>query len=174
MEPEQDKTLKVLEVAIQMEVDGKKFYLKAAKESGHAMGKKLFESLAAEEDIHRRKFEEIYRALQGKRGWPATDLRPDGGKSLRTVFARAIDEGGSTAKAGATELDAVKTAIDMENKTYDYYRTQGQVATYDAEKNFYDALMAQEREHSLVLVDYYEYLKDPAGWFAQKEHPSLD
>ncbi|GAH21770.1 unnamed protein product, partial [marine sediment metagenome] len=26
----------------------------------------------------------------------------------------------------------------------------------------------------LVLLDYYEYLKDPAGWFVRKEHPSLD
>ena len=31
-----------------------------------------------------------------------------------------------------------------------------------------------EKEHQLVLLDYYEYLKDPAGWFVKKEHPSLD
>jgi hypothetical protein len=33
---------------------------------------------------------------------------------------------------------------------------------------------AEEREHHLILLDYYEYLKDPAGWFVKKEHPSLD
>jgi hypothetical protein len=25
-----------------------------------------------------------------------------------------------------------------------------------------------------VLVDYQEYLSDPATWFTNKEHPSLD
>jgi rubrerythrin len=170
MEAEQDKTLRALQVAIQMEVDGKEFYLKASRESGNELGKKLLASLASEEDVHRQKFEEIYRALREKKGWPETDFTPDGGKSLRTLFAVAS----SGVKAQASELDAVKTAMAMENKTYDYYKDQSRTATYDGERDFYQALMAQEREHYLVLLDYYEYLKDPAGWFVQKEHPSLD
>ncbi len=64
--------------------------------------------------------------------------------------------------------------MDMENKTYDFYKSQGKNATYDAERDFYEALAAQERGHHMVLLDYYEYLKDPAGWFVKKEHPSLD
>ena len=173
MEAEQDKTLRALQVAIQMEVDGKDFYLKASQESGNELGKKLLESLADEEDVHRQKFEEIYRALKEKKGWPETDFAQDGGKSLRTLFATAT-AAGSGIKAQASEHDAVKTAMDMENKSYDYYKVQSQTATYDGERDFYQALMAQEREHYLVLLDYYEYLKDPTGWFVQKEHPSLD
>ena len=173
MEAEQAKALRALQVAIQMEIDGKEFYLKASRESGNELGKKLLESLASEEDVHRRTFEEIYRALEEKKGWPETDFKPDGGKSLRTIFANAI-EAGSEMKAQASELDAVKTAMAMENKTYDYYKDQDQTATYDGERDFYQALTAQEREHYLVLLDYYEYLKDPASWFAQKERPSLD
>ena len=173
MEAEQDKALRALQVAIQMEIDGKEFYLKASRESGNELGKKLLESLASEEDVHRRTFEEIYRALEEKKGWPETDFKPDGGKSLRTIFANAI-EAGSEMKAQASELDAVKMAMAMENKTYDYYKDQDQTATYDGERDFYQALTAQEREHYLVLLDYYEYLKDPASWFAQKERPSLD
>jgi rubrerythrin len=173
MEAEQDKTLRALQVAIQMEIDGKEFYLEASRDSGNELGKKLLESLAGEEDVHRLTFEEIYRALKEKKGWPETDFKPDGGKSLRTIFATVI-EAGLEVKPQATELDAVKTAMAMENKTYDYYKDQGQTATYDGERDFYQALMAQEREHYLVLLDYYEYLKDPAAWFVQKEHPSLD
>lgn len=173
MEAEQDKTLRALQVAIQMEIDGKEFYLKASRESSNELGRKLLESLASEEDLHRQKFEEIYRALKEKKGWPETDFKLDGGKSLRTLFTTAT-EAGSVMKAQVTEFDAVKTAMAMENKTYDYYKDQSQTATYDGERDFYQALMAQEREHYLVLLDYYEYLKDPAAWFVQKEHPSLD
>ncbi len=172
MEIEQDKTLKALQTAIQMEIEGKEYYLKASQESSNQAGKELLQSLAGEEDVHRQKFEQIYRAIQAQKAWPVTDFQPDGGQRLRTILARASGETG--VKASATELDAVQTAMTMENKTYDYYKSQGENATYDAERDFYHTVAAEEREHYLILLDYYEYLKDPAGWFVTKEHPSLD
>jgi len=72
------------------------------------------------------------------------------------------------------EIDAVKTAMDMENETYDFYKKQAEGAAYDAEKSFYEALAVQEEEHHRLLLDYYEFLKNPAAWFVQKEHHSLD
>jgi len=174
MATEQNKTLKALQIAIQMEIDGKEYYLKASQESSNELGKKLLESLASEEDTHRQKFEEIYSAIRSKKAWPATDFQPDGGKRLRTIFTRATKEIGPSIKSLATELDTIQTAMDLENKTYDFYKSQGGNATYDTERGFYETLAAEEREHHLVLLDYYEYLKDPAGWFVRKEHPSLD
>ena len=171
---EQDKTLKGLQVAIQMEIDGKEYYLKASRESGNELGKKLLEKLAAEEDSHRQRFEQIYNAIKDKKGWPTTDFQPDGGKTLRTIFARATDQMGAKAKAPATELDAIQTAMGMENKTFDYYTRQGSGATHNAERDFYYTVAGEEKEHYLILLDYYEYLKDPAAWFVQKEHHSLD
>jgi len=174
MVTEQDKTLKALRIAIQMEIDGKEYYLKASRESDNELGRKLLQSLAAEEDIHRQKFEEIYSAIQNRKDWPVTDFQPDGGKSLRTIFARATEEIGSNVKAHDTELDAIQTAMEMENKTYDFYKSQSEKAKFDAERDFYEAVAVEEREHHIILLDYYEYLKDPAGWFVKKEHPSLD
>jgi len=170
----QDKTLRALQIAIQMEIDGKEYYLKASQKSSNELGKKLLESLATEEDYHRKKFEEIYNALSGKKAWPTTDFQPDGGRRLRTIFARTTDEMDSNIKSLATELEAIQTAMDMENKTHDFYKSQGENATYDAERDFYEILATEEREHHLILLDYYDYLKDPAGWFVKKEHPSLD
>ena len=174
MVTEQDKTLEALQIAIRMEIDGKEYYLKASQKSSSELGKKLLKSLAAEEDIHRQKFEEIYSAIQNKRAWPVTDFQPDGGKRLRTIFAKTTEGIGSRIKASATELDAIQTAMDMENKTHDFYKSQSKNATHDAERDFYETLAAEEKEHHLVLLDFYEYLKDPAGWFVKKEHPSLD
>ncbi len=174
MVTEQDKTLGALQIAIQMEIDGKEYYLKASQESSNELGKKLLKSLAAEEDVHRQKFEEIYSALRNKKAWPKTDFQPDRGKRLRTIFASKIEEIGSKVKAPTTELEAVQIAMDMENKTYDFYKIQGRNATYDAERSFYDTVAAEEREHHRVLLDYYDYLRDPAGWFVKMEHPSLD
>lgn len=174
METEQDKTMKALKIAIQMEVDGKKYYRKASRESSSELGKKLLVSLAAEEDNHQQKFKEIYNAIRNTKTWPETNFQPDGGESLRTIFAKATAEMGSNIKTLATELDTIQTAMDMESKSYDFYRRQGENATYAAERDFYETLAAEEREHHLILLDYYEYLKDPAGWFVSKEHPSLN
>jgi len=174
METEQNRILEALQIAIQMEVDGKEFYLKASQDSRNELGRKLLESLATEEDYHRQKFEEIYSAIGSKKGWPKTDFQPDGGKRLRSIVVRAIEEMGPDTKSLSSELDAVQTAMDMENKTYDFYKSRGKNAIYDAERDFYENLAVEEREHHLILLDYYEYLKDPAGWFVGKEHPSLD
>lgn len=174
METEAEKTLKALQVAIQMEIDGKAYYLKASEKSSNKAGKALLSSLAQEEDVHREKFEQIYRAIEAKKGWPVTDFKPDGGKRLRTIFVKAAEEIGIGLEAPATELDAIETAMTMENKSYDYYKSQERKATYDAEREFYRTLASEEREHYLILLDYFDYLKDPAGWFLSKEHPSLD
>ena len=174
MVTEQDKTLGALQIAIQMETDGKEYYLKTSRESNNALGKKLLESLATEEDTHRQKFEEIYNTIRSRKAWPVSDFQPDGGKRLRTIFAKTTEEMGSNIESLTTELDAVQTAMSMENKAYDFYKSQRGSATYAAERDFYETLAAEEREHHLILLDYFEYLKDPAGWFVSKEHPSLD
>ena len=77
MSTEQDTALAGIKTAIQMEVDGKQFYLKASQESSNEAGKKLLESLAAEEDVHRQKFEEIFKDIRDKNAWPKVDFRPD-------------------------------------------------------------------------------------------------
>ena len=171
---EQDKTLMGIQVAIQMEIDGKEYYLKASQGSSSPLGKELLKALAAAEDAHLQKFVQIYEAIRSQKGWPIIIMPPGQGQGLRTIFTTAMAELGTKVKALGTELDAVQTAMGLENKTYDYYTSQSKKATSNAERNFYDSVAAEEREHHAILLDYYEYLKDPAGWFVKKEHPSLD
>jgi rubrerythrin len=174
MTGEQETTTAALRTAIQMEIDGKEFYLKASKTSRNELGQKLLEKLAAEEDIHRQIFERIFKNISAKKGWPEKAFTGDGGRGLRTIFARAIEAMDRDVKAIPTEMEAIETAMAIENKTYDFYKARSGKATYGAEKEYYEALAMQEEEHHRVLLDYYEFLKNPAAWFVQKEHPSLD
>ncbi len=174
MTEEQDTTLGALKTAIQMEIDGKEYYLKAGKASRNELGKSLLEKLAAEEDTHRQVFESIYKEISAKKGWPSRAFQGDGGRGLKTIFSDAMKAMGKDVKAIPTEIEAIQTAMAMENKTYDFYKARGGKATYEAEKQFYEALAMQEEEHHKVLLDYYEFLKDPAAYFVQKEHHSLD
>jgi len=170
MVSEQTNTLEALQIAIRMEIDGKDYYLKAGQSSQNKIGQKLFNTLADEEDVHRQKFEEIYRAIQSKKSWPEVNFQPHKAGELRSLFAQASKNVQST----KTELEAVKTAMEMENKTFDFYREQAGKAGFATEKKYYEMLAGQESIHHAVLLDYFEYVKDPAGWFTLKEHHSLD
>jgi rubrerythrin len=174
MVTERISALKALETAIHMELDGQQFYLEAGRSSKNELGRQLFESLAAEEDLHRKRFEEIYQAIRRRQDWPSVPLKHDHALDLKTIFAQAEGGIGSDIKAATSELEAVQVAMDKENQSYDFYEERAGKAMFEAEKEYYQALAAEERHHYLVLVDYQEYLSDPATWFTNKEHPSLD
>ncbi len=170
MVTDQSRTLEALQTAIQMEIDGKTFYLEASQASGNDTGRKLFQSLAEEEDMHRRKFEGIFKAIQAQKAWPQVEIVLHDGRELRTVLSEASEN----VKATTSELEAVQAAIDLENKTYDYYKAQAARALFEAEEYYYTALAGQEQIHRSILLDYSEYLKDPAQYFTMKERHSLD
>jgi rubrerythrin len=174
MEREQSGTIKAVQFAIQMEIDGKEYYQRASQKSDNRVGKEFFEWLAAEEDKHRQRFEAIYSSLKSGKAWPDVDIQPRRGDILNTFFSEAMRAAGPTVKPASTELDTIAKAMEMENKTEKFYSSQGKEATYDAEKKLYTSLAAEERGHYLTLVDYREYLIDPAGWFRKVEHHSLD
>jgi len=171
---EQAKMLQAINTAIEMELDGKECYLAASKESTNEAGRKLLESLAEEEDSHRRKFEELYNSILKGRGWPSVNLQPDTTHDIRTSLIKTCTILGVNVSGTSSELDAVQVAIDKEKKSYDFYENQARIAAYDIEREFYKNLAKEEREHELALLDYYDYLSDPAGWFVKTEHPSLD
>ncbi|MFC1920246.1 ferritin family protein [Chloroflexota bacterium] len=174
MTDEHGLSLEVLKTAIQMEIDGKEHYLKASRESSNELGKKLLQTLAEEEDGHRKKFEQLYNSMRTKKSWPTVFFEPDGGQKLRTIFALATEKLDSSVKPLDTELAAVQLAMELENKSLDFYKLQSEKTTDSDEKEFYELLAFEEREHHLILLDYYDYLKDPEGWFVRKEHPSMD
>ena len=57
---EQIATTQALNQAMQMEIDGKGFYLAQSQGSTNLIGKKLFKILSEEEDSHLKKFEIIF------------------------------------------------------------------------------------------------------------------
>jgi rubrerythrin len=174
MENEQARTMKVLQLAVQMEMDGKEFYHKASRKSSNRLAKELFRQLASEEDIHRKKFEEIYKALKRGLKWPDVEPPHEKGGKIKSLFAEATKALGSKFEVAESELEAIKTAMDMEIRSYNLYHSRSAESTLPVEKKFYEALAGEERGHHLALLGSYEYLSDPAGWFSKKEHWSLD
>ena len=174
MENEQARTIEILQLAVRMEEDGKEFYQKASRKSSNKLAKELFRQLANEEDVHRKKFEEIYKALKRGQNWPDLEAQPGKEGKVKSLFAEATKALGSKFRVAESELEAIKTAMDMEIRSYNLYHTRSAESTLPVEKQFYKTLAGEERGHHLALLDSYEYLSDPAGWSTKKEHWSLD
>jgi rubrerythrin len=167
-----ERISKCLQDAIQMEIDGKSFYLKASGQCRNEAGKKLLAALAAAEDAHRQKFESIFEAARSKRAWPKTELPK--GTNINTIFAEALARAKPGTESTASEMAAVDKAIGMEIASYDYYIGQSKKAGKGPEKEFFEAVAAEEHQHQITLLDYKEYVDDPAAWFVKTEHPSFD
>jgi rubrerythrin len=163
-----------LNYAIQMELDGKQFYLNLGKLTNNKLGKELFAWLAAQEDRHREHFQEIFRSLVDVKNWQETKITPAKLSKPQTIFAQAARAATSTNAPGKEESDAVEKAMDMEIKSRDFYRQQSSIATSDVQRKFFDSITVEEQGHYLYLVDYKEYIEDPSDWFTRTEHHLLD
>ena len=174
MKDAQTGIIEALKYAIQMELDGKKFYTLSGRESTNKIGKELFTWLAEQEDFHRKRFEDIYEHIVQKKGWPVTQVKPDRNSTFRTLFGEAIRNSGTSLKAQKSEFIAAEKAIEMEIKSRNFYTERAGIATSDVEKNFFTSISTEEQGHYLALIDYKEYMSDPEGWFTRTEHHSLD
>ncbi|MFC1924223.1 ferritin family protein [Chloroflexota bacterium] len=174
MKEQAKKNTQALEKALQMEIEGQEFYRKAEQGSDSSLAKELFRHLVEEENLHINKINEIYRAIKSRAEWPNEETVFKHEKSLKSVFKEAIENMDKNVKVSSSEIEAFKTAMDMEDKSYSFYNSRVEEAVSPAEKSFYQALTAEERGHYLTLLDSYEYLTDPQGWFVKQEHSILD
>lgn len=174
MKEQTEKTTQALKKALQMEMEGQEFYHKAGQKSDNPLAKKLFQHLVEQENVHIQKIKEIYQGIESKTGWPEKETTFKHERSLRSVFKEAIENMNTDIEVSSSEIEALKTAMDMEDNSYSFYRSRAKEATSSAEELFYQALTAEERGHYLTLLDSHEYLKDPQGWLSKNEHWSLD
>ena len=163
-----------LQIAINMEAEGKEFYQKASDNTSDKLGKALFDRLAKEEDFHAAKAREISDFLKLGEQPLAIEESLDHGIKLRSIFAQLKTEIEQRAAASKDEMDIIGLALDIEDRSIKFYREQAAKVENEFIKRFFTALAEEEHGHYLSLVDYRQYLTSPADWFAEKEHHSLD
>jgi rubrerythrin len=162
--------LEALGKAIELEIEGRKFYLQAAGNSKNEFGKRMFHYLADQELHHQQRIKEVYERLERGEEWP-------GGLVLvpwpepEAIFGRQARARLSGAEG---DKEAVGIALELEEKSYAYYDGLARGAAGLFEKRFFAALSYEERGHYLMLLDSLDYLSDPSGWLERKEKVLLD
>jgi len=165
--------LEALKLALTNEEKERDFYLAHAKRTKDALGRNMFESIAADENEHYTRLVELHKKLGERNKWPdgfSTDI------PTRVVDAlgRLVKEATDSPENDDDDVIAVKTAIGFEQKGEEFYTRLADGAKDKAEKRFFALLASMEREHRLSLEDTLEYFTDPHGWLERTGGRHLD
>ena len=166
--------LSALEVALNNETREREFYLKNAKRTKNALGKRMFQQIGDDELEHYERLKQLHQKWVKQEKWPETvplKVKDTIVKDVLLEFVKKVDQ---TAKGDSDDLDAIRTAIDFEAKGAKFYAELRDSVTSSAEKQFFDLLSNMENEHYLSLKDTEEYFIDPASWYRVKERHTLD
>lgn len=171
---ENEKLIKMVEDALNLELEGKKFYEEASRKAKNQLGKKVFASLAEDEEIHYERIKEIYSSLQSEGAWPKDIGKSIKLKDYKKLFSELIKDLDKDVRITHDEMEALKVGMNLEEKSQKLYENLLQKFLLAIEKKFYQKLIKEERSHYLILLDSYEYLLDPDSWFRKREKGGLD
>ena len=170
---ERKDKIEALKLALKNEERERDFYVEHALRTRDKLGKQMFESIAADEDMHYRRLLDLHKKLEERSKWPE-------GFSI-AVTSRVTEALGRLSKEATTspesdedDVNAVKVAIEFEQKGEEFYARLADQAKDKAEKRFFSMLSSMEREHRLSLEDTLEYFTDPQGWLERKGGRHLD
>ena len=166
--------LNALEVALNNEVREREFYLKNAKRTKNALGKKMFQQIGNDELEHYERLKKLHQKWSKQEKWPETvplKVKDTVVKDILLDFVKKVD---MKAKGDADDLEAVRTALDFEAKGAKFYAELRDSVSDPKEKQFFDLLSKMENEHYLSLKDTEEYFIDPVSWYRMVEHHTFD
>ncbi len=166
--------IEALEVALTNESREKEFYLKNAERTLNPLGKKMFASIASDEDEHYQRILSLHKRLKQEGKWPETVPIEVKGTEVKDVLKKFVEAVDTSAKADQDDLEAVRVAVDFETKGEIFYRQLGNKVDNPMEKKFYELLASMEREHLFSLKDTMEFFQDPEGWYRIKERLHAD
>ncbi|OQX84364.1 MAG: hypothetical protein B6D63_04870 [Candidatus Latescibacteria bacterium 4484_7] len=169
-----DEKLEALNLALTNEKKEKEFYLMHAGRTKNKIGKDMFLSIAADEDVHYNKLLELYGKLEERGKWPEDFEATMSSSKLGVIIDRVINEAANSGEVDAEDERAVEIAIDFEREAEDFYKKLAGKAENDSERDFFDMLASFEREHRLSLEDTLDYFRDPQEWLERKGGRHLD
>lgn len=144
----------IVEMGIQIEKNGNKFYNRLASQTNNPKAKEVFKFLAQEEEKHIRVFEGI---LDKTQKFEPQGLDADQYLSYMHAYAGEYiftqeDKGEEIARSAGSDKEALQIAIHFEEDSIVFYSGMKQIVPeYDA--RIVEALIMQEEGHLKQLLE---------------------
>ncbi|HUT79080.1 MAG TPA: ferritin family protein [Polyangia bacterium] len=162
-----------IELAIRNETAEMEYYLVEARRSGNPVAKRLFETLAGDEQEHMTRLRALHVRLIADGSWPEDVTIEVAGTNIKQVlenFGRNLE----TAVHDGDDIAALNKGIEFERNGSKLYNDLAAACRNLQEQRFFRFLAGIEREHMLSIQDSLFYLEDPQGWFEEQERAGLD
>lgn len=157
--------LTILQRAMAMESIGQQFYLRAAETTTDAKGQETFRDLAADEQDHFGIAKRQFDAITGTGRWaPSPDIKPLNAGLAESLFPTGKDGKEKRISVKSSEWDALLFGIDIEMKSYDFYRRAALEVQDPLGKQVFEFLAGQEQGHFDNLMLRYDFLYGPIAW----------
>ncbi|MBI4681873.1 MAG: ferritin family protein [Nitrospirae bacterium] len=160
--------MNAIDIARKMETDAIRFYTEAARKTRYPAGRKMFETITADEKRH---LEILNKLLQGL-DMRIEDVHPM--KNIKTVFEQMKDEMMQKVKATSDELEAFKIAMQMEKEGIEFYKKIMTEAASEKEKALFKKLLYEEEQHYNIFANTYDFLNDTGNWFMWEDHSIVE
>lgn len=152
----------IIRAALQLERDGRKFYLDAAAKTSNPLARKMLESLAEDEVRHIEWMEQL---TPGEKS--AEEVNKNLYRRLSHIFANAPEAVQRTAEVAEDDMQAIRLGIEMEVKSRDAYLKWAEESETEEVRSLCSVLAEAERYHRELLGNTIEYLEHSIDWFLQ-------
>jgi rubrerythrin len=157
----------ILALGTQKERTAHDFYMEAAQQTKHPMGKRMFERLAAEETKH----EQLLQSWANEGVCPADiNFPPVDPAIIKKGRAKVAEK----VKAQTADLEAIEFGQEMERKSIAFYADCAGKAKDKGSKDLFVRLKGEEDKHLALLADLYDFMVNPELWSVRDEKANFD
>lgn len=165
------EVLKIIKLAVDLKKEEIDYYKKAAKKTKNPDGKKVFDYLAEEEEKHLEALKQHLASVERSDTWLLDEKLFN--KSICKIN-RKKPEGiiPDKIKADASDLDALKQAVEIEKKAIQSYTDAACKAKDKKAMKILHFLIESEESHLKELEIQYAFLKSEGFWYNNEVTPT--
>lgn len=157
---------KAIQQALRLEINGRKFFERAAEVTHHPRGKKMFEHLASEEVKHLETFSRLFTEALGGTEWKK-DIRPEevtGQAPLIQKLEESIKR-----EEGKGDVEALRIGMELERNAIQFFQ-QAAADTEDPQaRKIFLEISEEEKFHFDLLQAQYDSVTHSGFWLGSAE-----
>lgn len=159
------------EQAMNMELDGRKYFEEQAAKMTDPTLKRIFEELGRDEEKHYK----IFKIMsEGTKIESAPSLTTDIIATTNSIFQQMRDSHTKLEEYPANVKDVWKQARDIEDQADKFYREQAEKCSDDNEKKTWLTIANEEHKHWVALNNVVSFLERPNRWLEDAEWQGAD
>lgn len=156
----------IYEFAIQMERDGRQFYLELASKTQNKGVKNIFNMLADDEDKHQKTIEKIRIGNHEMVDTPILE-------NAKNVFEQ-MKQFNDEFDLSGDEEDLYRQAMEAEQKSISFYQDRADQEKDPACQTLFTKLAGEEKKHYHLLSNLVDFVNRPKIWLENAEFTHLE